>query len=701
MKGVQTVGGYSEPSIQIDTSTSGSVPIVISAGGGVSVANSKYIVVICQSGTLNADGTVDQAGSPTAFNLMEVVAVDATGIADFPTNTHCVPIWTPATSQYAPVYIPDIDPNDPTKFAVAFSLAGQDLTQDAFTAFIGLQFYYQAYGYSGQAPGAKSQPITVLAIYGDGGAPGGCNYGISYFNSSSNAESPGQIITNTLTAPIPLAQGSPYSGLSIPNSEFLNYNYLVSWQNTTSAQMDLGVNQIGIYRLDPGEFAYDLVGYSTQAIFNAGTPGNWVTTNAGAVGTYTDTTPTTGKNATIDIPPSTSQVIPVGSSLVTANDRLFVGGVVFSGAPSNVWVSRFQNPFRFDAQQEFVNLTQPDLAGPATVSFPGETVMGMIAITSQLVGVNTVLVMTNANGYLLEGSDSVSLSTPQTAILGHGCPYPRTLCNHMGTTYFIDDELQVRIYRGGETNRISRMKIDDKLANGTLTASSMAVMLDKVYLSLIDPSQGGTSLYTEVLIYDEVFKEWIEDDYSPSSVDCAQLISSQYAPVKTIYAFSAAGNIFQLETPGQTSDAGAQIEFLITTQMIHAGYWQRISTGRIGIACDPSGVGGTPQMIAEILRRNPWNQTPSWPSQHAYAELDISSTPPSSAGVDTIQIWGVASSPGLLQPVPPGFQGLAAQFSLAGSQPSGWNLYSMVVEWEPVMDQTNNWMSDAWNSSVS
>jgi hypothetical protein len=649
----------------VATATGSSFPTInwaLTGGTGQNLANSRYLIFLCQSGTTPATST------PYMWNQIQVCAQDGTTPAGGPDNVHMYPVWTPATSQYAPVYIPDIDPNDPTKFAVAFSLAGLDLTQPAFTNFQQVTLFYGAYGISTAVP-TVGTTCKILAICGDGVVPGSSQYGISYGASGSGAESYGQLITNLTTQTVKAPQGSPYASIKIPNSPLLYYDANVSFQNVSAGQIQNGVDQVGIYRMDPGEFVYDLVAYYRTASFTPGTPGSWNTANANAILTYSDTTPTNGKNPTVVWPDAYQQCIPIGNSMVSSNSRLYVGGVASgTSSPNSVWISRFQNPFRFSTQIAFLTASQPDLSSAATVQFAGEQVTGLVPVTGTLVGVDTVLAFTNTNGYLLEGSDSVSLSRPARTMQGHGCPYPATITNHLGTTFFVDNEQQVRSYRNGQTTRISRMKIDDKLTTYSLAESSMAVMLDGIYLAVKPPSG---SQYTNLLRYDEALQEWMED--ALASGDAKRLMTMKCVTPSVIYAFSDAGNVYQLEYPGQILDDATPIVATMKSGAIHNGMWQRVYSQRVGLVGD-SGSG-----LSALTVTRTWMD--KWNNAGNDGTISLAADTRSNAW-----IWESVNLPGTSSPILPGGQGLAVQVQVQGNLPGGYNIYSLVMDLDVLSD---------------
>lgn len=650
------------PVVQIKTTSGSTIPSNFSWTNALNISNSKYLVLICTSGTPATPSVAAVPGTPLMWNQIEVCAWDGTSGNLNPGTTHNQAVWSPLHSEFAPVYIPDIDPNDPYKFAVAFSLAGQTLTDACFTAMEGLVFFLNDASLGPVTPPLSVSTCTILGVFGDGQVPGGSQYGLSYYDSGSFAESYGQVITNLSTQTFNAPTGSPYVGLQIPNSELLNYVVNVQFQMVTAPQIQAGNDSVGIYRLDPGEVQYDLVQYYTVATFTNGTPGSWVTSTAGTIVTYVDTTPTSNKNPNVLLPSAYQLPIPIGTCTATSNGRVYVGGVSgTNGSRSDVYISYFLNPFRYTQAVQFINASQPDLYSSVLNTFMGEIVTNLEPIAGTLVGVDTIFVTTNQNCYLFEGSDSISLSRPARVLQGHGCPITGAICNQLGAIFFVDDEQQVRSFKNGQTSRISRLKIDDKLANGTFADSTMACAYDGIYLSYIPV--GGTA-YTNLLRYDEMLGEWVEDSLAVG--DAQILLQSTTLPNRVLYAFSLDGNIYQLETPGQTTDAGTAIPVTLMSGALHDGMWNRVTCREAGITCDT----GSEVLSVNRVWRNLWNNAGN------NGQFNLAN-----AVGNTSQLWETLLDSNS-QSIMPGGTGLSVQIGVIGNLPGGFNFYSLIQKFE-------------------
>jgi len=227
-----------------------------------------------------------------------------------------------------PIFVTDVDPNNANTYAVAFSLDGLPVTTaTTTTTAIWLTWV-------GTSPPASTQTCTFFLMAASGVIEGGAEYGIAYRNSNSRAESFGQFLT-TNTASLQAQAGTPNTGLQIPNSELLYYDCEVSYQVPSAAQIEAGVDTLDLYRMDAGELQYTLADSVTISTFSGG---SWNVTNAGTIQSYDDSTAASAKNLSWLMPDAYNLTIPVASSMVASNGRLFVGGV--GAAQADVSISQ-------------------------------------------------------------------------------------------------------------------------------------------------------------------------------------------------------------------------------------------------------------------------------------------------------------------------------------------------------------------------
>ncbi len=544
-----------------------------------------------------------------------------------------------------PIYVTDVDPANANTYAVAFSLDGLDTTSLAMTAWTAIRFTWVG----GTAPSTE-QTADFFLIAASGTILGGCEYGIAWQNSQSRAESFGQFLT-TNTATLQASAGTPNNGLTLPNSELLYYNSTVSYQNVTAGEIQNGTDTLNIYRMDAGELTYDLAESVTVNTFVSNA---WVTTTAGQILTYNDTTATADKNTARILPDAYHLPMPKGSSMVASNGRLFVGGV--GTAKADVWVSGYNYPTRFRQTVRFVSASYADPYSPTVDTFPGEHVTGFSIITGSLIGVNVVAVFTDRSIWILNGFDATSLSAP-SQVDRHGCPFPGSIANHLNAVYWVDEERQVRRYSGGQVSVISRNKIDDKLLTANLSHASASVANERYYLAY---QPLGVANQTHILIFEELYNEWCEDVLAAGNA--TGLVSVDTAPLRVIYAFSNAGLVYQTETPGQSTDAGTAIPITITTPMLHDRMWFRITNGAVGIVADEA-------YETLTITRN-WKNNPNANND---GTINLINSP-----LDTAWLWETATN--MItggQNVQPGGSGMAVSITITGNLPAGNQIYSL------------------------
>lgn len=555
-----------------------------------------------------------------------------------------VTIYDPTQPQYSPNYVTGVDPNNANTVCVSFSLDGLDPSGAVFPNCETLRFTWV-----GSQPPSTGVQVLMLLMAASGQVQGGSSYGIAWTNSGSRAESYGLVLPYPTTAPIQTQGGNPTNGLLIPNDESLFYSATVYYQDVTTAEMDRGTDTLSIYRMDPGDTDYWLVASTVVNTFNTGT-NSW-TGSTGSILTYADTTPSSGKNYSIDLPSSYQVCIPIGSCMLTDNQRLYVGG---SGTCQNeIWISEFQFHVRFSPEVNFINPSQVDPTSAVMDTIPGEIVTGFGRVPGYLIGVDPITVFTNASVYRLDGIDATSLSRP-TYLGPHGCPYPRTIAQHGGMLYWVDCENQLQVFGGGEMRQVSRFKVDNILASANLTKATGAWLNDRYYLGY-QPS--GQTVNTSALVFEELYNEFCQDLFAAG--DCGQLVTINSTGGRLVYMFSSVGQVYQLES-ASTTDAGTAIPVTITTREIHNEMWGRIDAGRVGIVCDP---GSETLTISRT-----WKPA----SVGVSGTINLSNMP---SGETTAYLWEHLSTDEA-----PGGSGISVIVSITGNMVGGTNIYSLVME---------------------
>ncbi len=421
--------------------------------------------------------------------------------------------------------------------------------------------------YVGDNP-AATQTCEITNIMAGGRTQGGSSYAVSYAHLPSRSESPAAVATDS-TSPL-----NWFGGATAVTSQFIlstgfYYQYLVAFPNASGV-----VDQALFYRADPGEIDYSFLGQNGYFSLPRAVP-------LGTLNLKRDSTGPEEKDPSQTAPDAYHLPIPKAASLLSANGRLYAGGVY--GATGELWISEYGNPFRFRSVVRFFDQNDPDAISPVRNSFPGETVTALIALPGSYVGVSPVLCLTNRSVWRLEGTDATSLSHP-TMIGPHGCPFPRSVTSYLDAVWFMDSERQVREIRGGLSQApLTFNKVDDKLRRAQLAGSCMAANSQRLYVSY---RSGVESLNVRALVFDLANEEWCEDELAAG--DMAGLLASDDGDQRRILAFAEVGHVYELERADQTTDAGEGIEVSIVTREMHSGMWEPNSWGRVGIVTDCS-----------------------------------------------------------------------------------------------------------------
>ncbi len=159
-----------------------------------------------------------------------------------------------AANQYTFIEVPD-ETEDYSWFG--FSLDHLDRTATTMTAVKRLRITWV-----GSSVASGVLPLKIYLAAGSGqNVNGGSQHAISYYNSASGAESIAQYIGFIQTARLMDTGGYITYGSNQPRiiqSQLFYYDYVLTFQNTTEAERDKGVDTLRVYRKGPEQsfFSY-------------------------------------------------------------------------------------------------------------------------------------------------------------------------------------------------------------------------------------------------------------------------------------------------------------------------------------------------------------------------------------------------------------------------------------------------------------
>lgn len=577
-------------------------------------------------------------------------------------------IYDPTLGSNPPQIIVSVDPANPQTYVVVYK--AQTTTGSAHTL-SGVTDHIKklVLTWEGTSFASSGTPtIEFLGIQINGGlhssagqstlVPGGSSFTYSLFNSKSRDESPGWVISNVNQQPgsalfggMTSGGGIPYTagiGFTLPLSSALLYQVVANIPNADATRITNGVDTINIYYQAPDTFNANML--TPQALFlQAEATGSAV---AGATISWT-LTGFDAPNPSLYAPDAYVVTIPLGTSLYTSNGRFYVGGV----NNNQLWFSDLNVYTRFESQARFIQPNNVDQNTAGYDNFPGEVVTGIAKIGGSYIGIDPVIVFTNGGVYRLDGVNSYNLLRPSRIAL-HGMPFGNSFTEYLGDLYWIDEERQVTVLGGGTPDQISRHKIDDKLALATLTNASLAVMNQRVHVAY-QPS--GASSQQNVLVYETQYNEWCEDFYP--SIATEELLTIDDFSSRKIYIFDNLGNVYNMETQGQTTDAGTAIPITITTPMYHDHAWYSVKAGPIGLVADEQPV--------QLTMARTWKGATVVQGD---GMINLASNGP------TAWLWERLNFPGGTKTITPGGSGFGVQVSITGNFVGGLNIYGISME---------------------
>jgi hypothetical protein len=593
-------------------------------------------------------------GTINPFSQLKV-EVNASGV-----GTSYVTIYDPTNAIYQPpAVVTSVDSAQLNTYIVAYQIPLAALS-GGLSGFGRIRFTWTG----GTGPLGT---VTLCSMWSTiSNAQANAVYAVSYYNSASRSESPGVIVNqtsgNTLYNLIygynAIAGSSTTSGL-LPLSQLLYYQTAVyanvfTITGTTASGTNQGVNLMNVYRQQVGEVQYSYIGVSLCATYNAGI-NSWQISPAGSqtiVFSDGGTNNSVTENAARVYPNAYTICLPKGYVMTYSGSRLYVGG------NSQVFVSDYLQPFRFRGQVTFLNSTTADPSSGTLNTFPGEQVTALIKASGSYIGVDTILAFTNKSMYRLDGQNAQTLSRP-TREVEKGTLQPWSVVSYRGLVYWIDQDRIVQEWNGASPTPISRYKIDDKLWNGNLSLTSMAVQNERLYLAY-QPS--GGSAQTNVLVYEESLKEWCEDVMT-GAVTIGQLLTIDDLSFRKVYFLDNGGHLYQYEQLGATQDYGNPITVSFTTRRFQSDGWNYLDSQRVGVVCDGQGSGSLTVARSAFGAALGFNTNGTinitYPASIVYAYEHTSS--------------------GVL----PGGTSQGLQLTISGSVSGSWNLYYAGVNLSP------------------
>lgn len=436
----------------------------------------------------------------------------------------------------------------------------------------------------GQTLASQTYTVTIYTIMGSGKVNGNALHAITYANKWSRAESAPQFVTVVVPERIYNLGGASNVELAIGNSSVFYYDYQIGFLHTSTAQRNLGVNQLNLYRQDEGESEYWFVETKTIATYSAP---NWSFSNHGSTSEYginslTDTT--YAKSYFRRAPDPEHIVMPVGRAMIAANGRLFLAASYGGGAFSKLYISEHRNSFRYREVPRIVD-DLPDPSSGTTHLLDGEDIQGFAAVSVGYGGASYVYIFTNQNIYMI-GADVGRIQK----IASVGTLSPRSIKEFRGSVYFLDSERKVRVLESGVLRDISDKLVEDIL-KAIPSATWATSRLHKVSGEFWDGcyrlaySPAGASTNTRCLVWDVEEQKWYDDAFT-GSITGEELLAWTETGKRILLCFGNNLHVYEVEKSGQATDDGTNPTLTLTTSEFRMEDWLEFTIGRVGIICD-------------------------------------------------------------------------------------------------------------------
>lgn len=454
-------------------------------------------------------------------------------------------------------------------YAAMFSCASvYTATTGSAISFPSMTATQMRFTYVGASSPNAAYNIPIFAIAYGGDVNWGTQFGVSLWDSSKCAESPGVVCENMPSPGMTLVGGTPVQGLTLANSPLAKYSYNIKFTVPTTGS----VYSVAYARNGREYKSVALTSHSISAAGEQKTQAlhrlsfsRWV------------------------MPPPESSSIPAGGPMASTGDRLFVAAVE-SGKRTRVGFSERGYPHRFALAPQVVdNQVVPRSGGLAI--FPDETVNAITPMPGNVGGSDTVIVNTTKAVYQMAGVDALQLSKPNNLGL-YGCTAPGSVARFKNTLIWVSPEREV-ITLGGELGDISSRLVEDVL-HGVPVARiddiESIVYRQRLYIGY---TPSGGSKNTNALVFDSRTGGWSVDFIDTNSnASFAKWARHVVSGEERFVCFDTTGWAFEYDLPGTAGDRAvtatttSEPTIRLTSKTLSQGFFEQLRVTAIGMVAD-------------------------------------------------------------------------------------------------------------------
>jgi hypothetical protein len=370
-----------------------------------------------------------------------------------------------------------------------------------------------------------------------------------------------------------------------------------------------------------------------------------------------------------------SVVIPKGNLFTAANGRLFVAGLSATALQNQLWISKYNSPFNFNATAEVDDFGNVKTSSPILNIYAGEKVTALRRMTGEIIGVDSVLAWTDKGLYRVRGFDARSLS--QTGRVSNmGTFYERTVSVFGSRIYYLSTDRQiVKTVAGSGENAVSYSVVDNIIEASSLT-NPCGSASDYQYGMWFDGSS-DSGLNKRGLIYTESIDGFVLDTFSATNLNLAFVAAIDTTPGRLTLGITDKGRVWQLEktpvpaTPSTYLEGGAGLAVEAWSKELYNNLWERIRFGRVGFVCDnKDGSGTTINTTLTTVRYSSFDQTNN--GGGASTRINLAS---STLGAGSAYRWDSDASGNNV-----GIGAFSCIVKVSGAFPAGVRLRKLVIE---------------------
>lgn len=513
---------------------------------------------------------------------------------------------------------------------------------------------------------------ALYAIMASGNVQYGAGFTVGYGASDARSVGP----TTDLSTVHYALDMYGFAAANPPADDRVYVEYQITANGPPAPEEALGVDLIQIYAQLTGQTGYyliDVVRYATW------TGSAWSTTLSFPIVISS----ITEQDFLHPDPQASALVCPMGTTLETANSRLFVG----SG--STFWYSVFENPFLFyQTIVTQVSTGQLDPSSGASRSFDGETIqritgMGAAAGPTEAAGspitvTATVIVHTDQNLYQVAGFDALSLN--KALPYGpHGTLSPMSVARYQNRLYWLDQTGQICVFSGWQAKQISLEIVDDQTLAipGSRLPWVVGCCLNGRYYMAYSAAGGSTN--TLCLVYSEV-RQMFESIDIPAGYTMEGLLAYYDKPNNALRLLAADSTGFVIEHARPNNTAGdlgtSGVAFEVKSEYIHGPTYTEFAIIRdVGVMCDSVTDGTLTTSRLSLDRPTPYTDPgTNYDPNPAVGTIDIDGGP----GYPIVQQWDMNAVNTTSQAV--GIEGSTVQLTLSGTVPGCWKLYALLAK---------------------